>query len=47
MTPLKRQLEEKRRKNTIYENKYGEGVSKLLKTFVERIQIMDSLPEEK
>ena len=44
---LKRQLEETWRKNTIYENKYGVGVSKLSKTFVERIQIMDSVPEQK
>jgi hypothetical protein len=45
--PLKGQLEETRRKNTIYENKYGVGVSKLSKTFVEGIQIMDPVTEQK
>lgn len=47
MMPLKRQLEETRRKNTIYGNKYGVGVSKLSKTFVEGIQIMDPVTEQK
>jgi len=47
MMPLKRQLEETRRKNTIYGNKYGVWVSKLSKTFVEGIQIMDPVTEQK